>query len=45
VAGTTLPVVVPTGILPGSYQVRVIGLAATGQALGSFSNAITLIVQ
>jgi hypothetical protein len=45
VGGTTVPVVVPTGIPPGSYQVRVIGLAATGQVLGSFSNAITLIVQ
>jgi hypothetical protein len=45
VPGTVLPVVVPPGIQPGTYQVRVIGVSATGQALGSFSNAITLIVQ
>jgi hypothetical protein len=45
VAGTTLQVPVPLGTPPGAYQVRVLGLSATNQPLGTSSNAITLIVQ
>jgi hypothetical protein len=35
----------PVAMTPGTYQVRVIGLTATGQLLGSFSDAVTLVVQ
>jgi hypothetical protein len=44
VTGTTLQAVVPADIPSGVYQVRVLGLSATNQPLGSASDAITLIV-
>jgi hypothetical protein len=45
VAGTSLQVVLPLTIQPGSYQVRLIGLSAEGQLVGIFSNAVTVIIQ
>jgi hypothetical protein len=42
---TTLTVAVPGTIPPGTYEARVIGLSVAGQPVGSFSNAIVLIVQ
>jgi hypothetical protein len=37
-------VVVPPSIAAGTYRVRVIGLGALGQPLGSFSDAVTVVV-
>jgi hypothetical protein len=45
VAGTTLTLTVPTDIPAGTYQVRVIGLAAAGQVVGRFSDAISLVIE
>jgi hypothetical protein len=44
VPGTSLTVAVPPGIPAGVYQVRVVGLAATGVLVGRFSDAVTLLV-
>lgn len=44
VAGTGLTAVVPASFASGSYQVRVIGLTATGQPLGRASDAVTLVI-
>lgn len=35
----------PAAMTPGTYQVRVIGITAAGQLLGSFSDAVTLVVR
>lgn len=43
--GTSLSAVLPPDLIPGTYQVRVIGLSATGAPVGSFSDALTLSVQ
>jgi hypothetical protein len=45
VGGTGLTVVVPADLAPGAYAVRVIGLSAAGLPLGTFSDAITLVIQ
>jgi hypothetical protein len=41
---TTLDVIIPPGVAPGNYQVRVVGLTATFQPVGRFSDAITLVL-
>jgi hypothetical protein len=43
--GTSLTVPLDPSISPGTYQVRVIGLSATGQLLGQFSDAVTIVIQ
>lgn len=45
VLGTSFTATVPIGLTPGSYQVRVIGVSAAGQPVGTFSDAITVSVQ
>jgi len=45
VGGTGVTVVVPVGIAPGTYEVRVIGVSAGGQPLGTFSDAVTLVIE
>jgi Divergent InlB B-repeat domain/Matrixin len=45
VPGTSLTVPIDPSISPGTYQVRVIGLSATGQLLGQFSDAVTIVIQ
>ena len=45
VGGTALTFVVPAGIQPGTYQVRVIALDANGVPIGRFSDALIVIVQ
>jgi Tol biopolymer transport system component len=45
VAGTSVTVVIPPGIPPGPYQVRVLSLDATGQPVGTASDALTVTVQ
>jgi hypothetical protein len=45
VSGTSLPVTLTSSIPAGTYQVRVIGLSAAGQIVGTFSDAVTVIVQ
>jgi uncharacterized protein (DUF1501 family) len=35
----------PVAMTPGSYQARVIGITPAGQLLGSFSDAVTLVVR
>ena len=45
VAVTGFSATVPTGTLPGSYQVRVIGRLPNGQFVGRFSDAVTLILE
>jgi hypothetical protein len=45
VPGTTLTLTLPTDIPAGTYQVRVIGLAATGQVVGRFSDAISVMIE
>jgi photosystem II stability/assembly factor-like uncharacterized protein/Tol biopolymer transport system component len=44
VDGTSLPVVLEPTFPPGSYQVRVIGVSATGAAAGTFSDAVTIVL-
>ena len=44
VTGTNFTAAIPP-IAPGSYQIRVIGLGPTGQFLGTFSDAVTVVVQ
>jgi Tol biopolymer transport system component len=41
---TRLDVLVPVGLPPGNYQVRVIGLTPAFQTMGRFSDAVTLIL-
>jgi hypothetical protein len=41
---TTLDVIIPPGVAPGNYQVRVVGLTATFQPVGRFRDAITLVL-
>ena len=36
---------IPSDLAPGTYQVRVIVRASTGQMLGHFSDAVTVVVQ
>jgi Tol biopolymer transport system component len=45
VTGTRVSAVVPLDLVPGTYQVRVIGLSATDSPVGSFSDALTLTVE
>jgi hypothetical protein len=40
-----LVVMVPQDVAPGTYRVRVIPLSATGQFVGSFSDAVPVTVQ
>ncbi len=44
VPGTTFTAALPADAPPGSYQLRVIGLSATG-LVGTFSDALTLIIE
>ena len=44
VNGTEITIVIPPGLPSGAYQVRVIGRAVTGQFLGSFSDAVTVVI-
>ena len=44
VLATALPVVIPPGLAPGAYGVRVIGLTTAGDPAGSFSDAVTVVV-
>ena len=44
VPGTSLTIVIPAAIASGAYQVRVIGLLAAGEPVGSFSGAVTVVV-
>ena len=44
VAGTTLTAIVPASFPTGTYQVRVIGLTATGRPLARSSDAVTLVI-
>ena len=45
VDGTSLSITLSPATPPGAYQIRVIGLSATGEAVGSFSDALTVVVQ
>ena len=45
VAGTSLAVLLPATLPTGNYQVRVIGLTSAGQLFGTFSDAVTVVVQ
>jgi subtilisin-like proprotein convertase family protein len=45
VAGTEVSAVLPAEVPPGAYQVRVIAIAPTGQLLGTFSDAVTVVVE
>jgi Tol biopolymer transport system component len=45
VMATSFMVMLPPGLAPGPYQVRVIGLSATSAPVGSFSDALTVVVQ
>ncbi len=44
VPGTSFSTTLPPSALPGTYQVRVIGLSATGQPVGTFSDALTVVL-
>jgi hypothetical protein len=44
VAGTGVTVTVPATLGSGTYQVRVIGLSPTGQLIGSFGDAVGVVV-
>jgi len=45
--GSSITLPIPASLSPGRYQVRVIGLSASGsgQIIGTFSDAITLVVE
>jgi len=45
VSGTSLPVMLGSPVPAGTYQVRVIGLSAASQIIGTFSDAVTIVVQ
>lgn len=45
VAGTSITAAVAPSTPPGAYQIRVIALSPTGQVIGPFSDAISLIVE
>ena len=45
VSGTSFTVTLGTSTLLGIYQIRVIGLSPTGQVVGTFSDAVTVVVQ
>lgn len=45
VSGTGFTATVPLDIAPGTYQARVIGLLSDGRLGGSFSDAVTLVIQ
>jgi hypothetical protein len=45
VTGTTLSGLLPLDMPPGTYQVRVIGLSASFQVIGTFSDAVTITIQ
>ena len=44
VPGTGFTVTLGASTPPGTYQVRVIGLSPTGQPVGTFSDAVTVVV-
>jgi len=43
--GASITLTIPATPPPGTYQVRVIGYLSSGQLLGTFSDAVTLVVQ
>jgi hypothetical protein len=45
VAGPGLTVLVPADLVPGAYAVRVIGISPSGLPAGTFSDAITIVIQ
>ena len=45
VSGMSFSVALPSSAPPGAYQVRVIGLSATGLPVGTFSDAVTMVVE
>jgi hypothetical protein len=45
VPGTSIAGTIPPGTPPGAYRVRVIGLAATGAPVGTFSPPLTVQIQ
>jgi hypothetical protein len=44
ISGTSVTVVLGDGVPAGRYQIRVIGIAPTGELLGRFSDALTIVV-
>jgi hypothetical protein len=44
-AATNVTVTIPLEVAPATYQVRVLGLSETSQAIGRFSDALTLTIQ
>jgi len=42
---TSVSVVLPPDLTPGAYQVRVIGLSVASAPVGSFSDALTVVIQ
>jgi hypothetical protein len=44
ISGTAFSPVIPRGIAAGTYQVRVIALTPAGTAVGTFSDAITVVL-
>lgn len=44
-SGTSFTTTLPPSIPPGTYQIRVIALSPTGQPVGAFSDAVTVIVE
>jgi hypothetical protein len=45
VGANVFTAVVPATLPPGHYQVRVMGIAASGQAIGTFSDAVSFTIQ
>lgn len=45
VSGTRFTVTLGPSTPPGTYQIRVIGLSPTGQPIGVFSDAATMVVE
>jgi len=43
--GTSITLTIPATPPPGTYQVRVIGFLSSGQLLGTFSDAVAVVVQ
>ena len=44
VPGTSFPVTLGPSVPTGTYQIRVIGLSPTGQPVGTFSDAVMVVV-
>jgi hypothetical protein len=45
IPGTVVSATVPATLPPGTYQMRVISLNGTGQPVGTFSDAVTVVIQ